>query len=285
MKPYMLVVYLLLMGLTLFYYYPILVIVLEGFDTDISPLLAPGIRLIGGVPYYSGGITPSLVYYLDMFGAQQFHRLILNSLVIGGGSTLIAVLIGLLSSYGLTFQNRSSAGRYDFAMLMMRSVPPFLLVIPLLITLSSWGLWDTHLGMVLAYLTLNAPIAYLIIRSLMSDMPRELVESAMVMGCGPLTVVRRVILPVLLPGVLVTVVFMLVLTWNEFLLASLLTGPDARTVSVGVWAGVGEQIGTFRTVEFEAQAAAGTVALIPAALLILLIRRRVVRLFTFSPSQ
>ncbi|MEM4381796.1 MAG: carbohydrate ABC transporter permease [Candidatus Caldarchaeum sp.] len=284
MKPFKVIVYLLVVILILFYYYPILVIVLEGFDTDISPLFAPGLRLIGGVPYYSGGITPSLVYYIDMFSTLGFQRLILNSLIIGLGSTIIAVLVGLLAGYGLTFQAGPSARRYDFMMLMMRSVPPFLLVIPLLITLSSWRLWDTHLGMVIAYLTLNAPIAYLIIRSLMSEMPRELVEAAMLMGCSTLTVIRRVVVPILLPGIVVTVVFMLVVTWNEFLLASLLTGPDARTVSVGVWAGVGEQIGTFRTVEFEAQAAAGTVALVPAALLIFLIRRRIVRMFTFTSA-
>ncbi|MEM4302668.1 MAG: carbohydrate ABC transporter permease [Candidatus Caldarchaeum sp.] len=284
MKLLKIAVYMLLLAAALFYLYPVLVIVLEGFDTDISPLFAPGIRLIGGVPYYSGGITPSLVYYMDMFTVQGFHRLIINSLAIGLGSTVLAVFLGLLSAYGLTFHSRSSGKGYDLVMLMMRSVPPFLLIIPLLITLSSWGLWDTHLGMIIAYLTLNAPIAYLIIRSMMNDMPRDVVEAAMTMGCGVLTIISRVVLPILLPGIAVTMVFMLVLTWNEFLFASLLTGPTARTVSIGVWAGVGEQIGTFRTVEFEVQAAAGTVALIPAVIMLLLIRRRVVKLFTFSAS-
>lgn len=282
MKTFKIVVYLLLTVAALFYLYPILVIILEGFDTDISPLLAPGIRLIGGVPYYSGGITPSLVYYIDMFSVQSFHRLIINSVVIGISSTFVAILLGLLSAYGLTFHSKSSGIGYDFVMLMMRSVPPFLLIVPLLITLSSWGLWDTHLGMIIAYLTLNAPISYLIMRSLMNDMPRDLVEAAMTMGCRTSTIISRVIVPILLPGILVTAVFMVVLTWNEFLLASLLTGPTARTISIGVWAGVGEQIGTFRTVEFEAQAAAGTVALIPAAMLIFIIRRRLVRLFTYT---
>jgi multiple sugar transport system permease protein len=277
-----LLTYLTLTNLAFFYYYPIIVIVLEGFDADISPLLAPGIRLIGGVPYYSGGFTPSLVYYVDMFTTQSFQRLIINSLLIGVGSTALALLVGLFAAYGLTFYFKQMSGKYDYIMLVMRSVPPFLLIIPLLLTLSGLGMWDTYPGMILAYLILNAPIAYLIMRSLLAEMPRDLVDSAMVMGCRPLTAVVKVVVPVLIPSILVSVVFMFVLTWNEFLLASVLTGPSARTVSVGVWSGVGEQIGTFRTVEFEAQAAAGTVALIPASLLILLIRRRLVRLFTFS---
>ncbi len=284
MNPVKPLVYILILALTLFYLYPVIVIVLEGFDTDISPLLAPGIRLIGGVPYYSGGITPSLVYYVDMFAVQGFQRLIANSLVIGLSATFLAVFFGVFTAYGLTFHIKRSGGLYDFIMLVMRGVPPFLLLIPLLLTLSSWRLWDTHVGMILAYLTLNAPIAYLVLRSLMNELPRELVEAALTMGCNAWTAVSRVVIPLLMPGILVTVVFMLVLTWNEFLLASLLTGPVARTVSVGVWAGVGEQIGTFRTVEFEAQAAAGTVALIPVATIILFLRRRLVRLFTLSPT-
>jgi multiple sugar transport system permease protein len=277
-------IYLLVAVLTLFYTYPLLVIVLEGFDIDISPLLAPGIRLIGGVPYYSGGITPSLVYYIDMFSVQGFQKLITNSLAIGLGSTLIAVFSGVFSAYGIKFHSGKSGRHYDFMMLVMRSVPPFLLAIPLLLTLSSWGFWDTHAGMVFAYLTLNAPIAYLVVRSLMNEMSQDLVEAALTMGCSAWTAIFRVVLPLLMPGIMVTVVFMLVVTWNEFLLASLLTGPVARTVSVGVWAGVGEQIGTFRTVEFEVQAAAGTVALIPVTAIILLLRRRLVKLFALSTT-
>ncbi|MEM4304092.1 MAG: hypothetical protein QXQ70_09405, partial [Candidatus Caldarchaeum sp.] len=98
-----LLTYLTLTILAFFYYYPIIVIVLEGFDADISPLLAPGIRLIGGVPYYSGGFTPSLVYYVDMFTTQSFQRLIINSLLIGVGSTALALLVWLFAAYGLTF--------------------------------------------------------------------------------------------------------------------------------------------------------------------------------------
>jgi len=284
MNPVKLFVYLLVVTLTLFYTYPLIVIVLEGFDVDISPLLAPGVRLIGGVPYYSGGITPSLIYYIDMFTVQGFQKLITNSLSIGLGSTLIAVFAGVFSAYGITFYSGRSGRLFDFIMLVMRSVPPFLLVIPLLLTLSGLGFWDTHAGMVFAYLTLNSPIAYLVVRSLMNEMPRDLVEAALTMGCGVWTAISRVVLPVLMPGIMVTVVFMLVLTWNEFLLASLLTGPVSKTVSVGVWTGVGEQIGTFRTVEFEVQAAAGTVALIPVTAIILLLRRRLVKLFALSAA-
>ncbi len=284
MNSVKLFVYFLVVALTLFYTYPLMVIVLEGFDIDISPLLAPGIRLIGGVPYYSGGITPSLIYYIDMFTVQGFQKLITNSLTIGLGSTLIAVFAGVFSAYGITFHSGRSGRLFDFIMLVMRCVPPFLLAIPLLMTLSSWGFWDTHAGMVFAYLTLNSPIAYLVVRSLMNEMPRDLVEAALTMGCSAWTAISRVVLPVLMPGIMVTVVFMFVLTWNEFLLASLLTGPVAKTVSVGVWTGVGEQIGTFRTVEFEVQGAAGTVAFIPVTAIILLLRRRLVKLFALSKA-
>ncbi|MDJ0274926.1 MAG: ABC transporter permease subunit [Aigarchaeota archaeon] len=280
MRVTRLLVYVAAAALALFYVYPIANMVFEGFDIDLSSIYAPGFRLIGGVPYYSGGITPSLTYYMDMFRVQGFQRLITNSLVIGTVSALIATVLALLSSYQLTFGSRFLGRNMDYLMLVMRSAPPFVYLLPFLIIAVNVGLWDTQAGLTLAYTSLNIPLAYLLVRSLLRDFPKELVEVAELMGAPATAVLRRVILPLALPGLAVIWTFLFVVTWNEFLLASILTGPDARTVSVGVWAGVGEQIGTFRTVEFEAQAAAGTIAMIVPLLITLYLRRRLARLFS-----
>jgi len=275
-------IYLVAFILALFYLYPLINMVFEGFDVDLSTFYAPGFRLIGGVPYYSGGITPSLTYYLDMFRVQSFQRLIFNSLIVGTTSTFTATALAIFSAYILTFVNDKMCRIIDYVMLAMRSSPPFLYIVPFLIALAFSGLWDTHFGLSLAYLAVNLPLAYLLVRSLLRDFPRELVEAAEVMGASLLTTLSRVVLPMILQGIAVIWVFMIVVTWNEFLLASILTGPDARTVSVGVWAGVGEQVGTFRTVEFEAQAAAGTVAMILPLVITLVLRRRLARLFSLQ---
>lgn len=285
MKAGSVLLYLLSVGMALFYLYPVVNMVFESFDIDLSSIYAPGFRLIGGVPYYSGGITPSLTYWIDMFGTQGFLRLIANSVAIGTLSTLSAVILALFTSYPLSFVHRRHATRIDLLMLAMRATPPFVYIIPFLVLLTSLGLWDTHAGMILVYLSLNTPLAYLLVRSLMRDFPRELLEAAEVMGAPVTAVLRRVFLPLSAQGIAVIWVFALVITWNEFLLASLLTGPESRTVSVGVWAGVGEQIGTFRTVEFEAQAAAGTVAMIVPLAITLLLRRRMAKLFSYQATQ
>jgi ABC-type glycerol-3-phosphate transport system permease component len=170
-------------------------------------------------------------------------------------------------------------------MLAMKATPVFVYVAPFLVLLPQLGLWDTQLGMVLVYMSFNTPLTYLLVRSLLRDFPRELVEVAEIMGAPTTMIIRRVLLPFSIHALAVIWVFAFVLSWNEFLLASFLTGPDSRTVSVGVWSGVGEQIGTFRTIEFEVQAASGTMAMIVPLAIILFLRRRLARLFSYQLSE
>jgi multiple sugar transport system permease protein len=277
--------YLLAFGLALFYLYPVINMVFEGFDVDLSSFYAPGFRLIGGVPYYSGGITPSLTYWIDMLRTQGFLKLIFNSVVIGTLSTTAAVFLALFTAYPMTFVYRVRYSRIDLLMLAMRATPVFVYIVPFLILLPQLGLWDTQLGMVLVYMSFNTPLTYLLVRSLLRDFPRELVEAAEIMGAPTTMIIRRVLLPFSIHALVVIWVFAFVLSWNEFLLASFLTGPDSRTVSVGVWSGVGEQIGTFRTIEFEAQAASGTIAMIVPLAIILFLRRKLARLFSYQLSE
>lgn len=285
MKTRSILMYLLAFGLTLFYLYPVINMVFEGFDIDLSSIYAPGFRLIGGVPYYSGGVTPSLIYWIDMLRTQGLLKLIFNSVVIGALSTTAALFLALFTAYSMTFVRRVRYSCIDLLMLAMRATPVFIYIVPFLVFLTQVGLWDTQLSMVLVYMSLNIPLTYLLVKSLLRDFPRELVEAAEIMGAPTTMIISRVLLPFSIHALVIIWVFTFVLTWNEFLLASFLTGPDSRTVSVGVWSGVGEQIGTFRTIEFEAQAAGGTMAMIVPLAIILFLRRRLARLFSYQLSE
>jgi multiple sugar transport system permease protein len=104
-------------------------------------------------------------------------------------------------------------------------------------------------------------------------------------GASEFTILRKVALPLVVPGLIATAVFAFVLTWNEFLYASILTGPVTKTVTKGIWFGMSEAAETFKVVEWDDINTAGTLAFIPAITMIILIRKYLVRGFTMGSSN
>ena len=131
-----------------------------------------------------------------------------------------------------------------FALLSMRMFPHILLAIPFFVLAESLGLINTYPAMILALVAINQPFTIWLMRSFFLDVPHELYEAAEIDGCNAWQVFSRVALPVVRPGLWVTALFSLLLAYNEFLFALVLTGPDTKTLPVAIaeYGGGGHQL-------------------------------------------
>jgi multiple sugar transport system permease protein len=256
----------------------------EGFAIDLSPIWSgKGARFVGGIPFYSGGIYPTAVHYLDALSLGHFPRLVLNSTLIALLGVALSLVIGVPAAYALARLRMRGKGVVAFLLLGLRTISPFALVLPLFLLFVRNGLWDTYVGVAAAYLVVLLSVVVWMIRGFFADIPRETYEAADLFGATERQIFWRVALPMILPGIAVTAVFGLVLVWNEFLIADVLTGPVTRTVSVGVWAGLGET--AFRILEWDDLNAGGTLAFIPVIALFLLIKKYLAKGFSLATAH
>jgi multiple sugar transport system permease protein len=156
--------------------------------------------------------------------------------------------------------------------LLVRMVPAVVLVIPIYTLWRGLGLLDTHLGLILAYLSFNLPFVIWMMRGFFVDIPVEIEEAALIDGCSRLSALVRVILPLAAPGIAATSIFALLLAWNEFLFAVLLTADKAKTLTPAILNYV-----TDRAILWGNLYAAASIVLLPVLVFSLLVQRHLAR--------
>jgi multiple sugar transport system permease protein len=218
---------------------------------------------------------PTLAHYRDAFAARSFGQYLLTSLIVSALSTICAMLLGTLAAYALA-QFRLP-GRLDkhFALwiLSTRMFPPIVTVVPLFLLMRDVRLLDTRLSLVIVYTAFNLPFVVWMMRGFFKEVPRELEEAARVDGDSRMGALRRVLLPLVAPGLAATATFCLIISWNEFLFALVLTQTDAAmTLPVGIAGRV-----TQYEIKWGVMSAAATVAMMPILVFALAVQRYLVR--------
>jgi multiple sugar transport system permease protein len=162
---------------------------------------------------------------------NPFPRILLNTTVVAAGTAVLSLGLGATAAYALTrFFPRRRTGLLVGVMLT-RLVPPIVLVIPIYVLWREFGLLDTHLGLILAYLTINLPFVIWMMRGFLLDIPVELEEAALIDGASRFGALWRIVLPLAAPGIAATAIFTILLAWNDFLFALILTSGEARTAT------------------------------------------------------
>ena len=211
-------------------------------------------------------------------GSKYFYQL-LNSIIIGGGSTVLAVGLGTLSAYA--FSRFDIAGKDDllFFILSTRMLPPVVVVIPIYLMYSALGLRDTHFGLILLYTTFNISFAVWLMKGFIDEIPKEYEDAALVDGYSRFQTFLKVILPQSVTGIAATAVFCLITAWNEFAFALVLTEVGGRAVT----APPSITSATGVTGMDWGKIAAGTfVFLLPVAVFTFLMRNHLLRGVTFG---
>ena len=279
-------VYLGLFLAAFFSFWPIFSMALEGADIDLGPLLSgKGISFVSGVPYYSGGFFPSWANFRDALVWGNFPRLVLNSTTIALLSIAIALAAGIPAGYALARSKLRGMGAMGFLLLALRTVSPFAIVLPLYLTYVQVGFFDSYQGMGLAYLVIDVPIVVWMLSGFFRDVPETIYEAAESSGASERQIFWKIAIPSVSVGIAATAIFAFVLIWNEFLMASLLTGAVTKTVSVGIWSGVGEGFGGLRSANWDAINSAGALAFVPAFALILVVRQYLAKGFSLATAS
>ncbi len=215
--------------------------------------------------------------YVNLFTRRHLGIYLFNSLVIVGSAVLLSLLMGSLAGYSLARFSRLQQ-RLNFWVLAPRMIPPVALVVPLFLMLQEVGLINKKLGLILVYTAFNLPFVAWMMRSFFQEIPVDLEEAAMVDGASRLRSFRDIVLPLAAPGLAATAIFSLIITYNEFFFALILTStPAAATLPVGTAA----LIGKTQTLYGE-MAAAGVVAAVPLVIFALLVQRHLVRGLTMG---
>jgi multiple sugar transport system permease protein len=218
---------------------------------------------------------PTLAHYRDAFIERSFGQYLTTSAIVAVASTLCAIILGTLAAYGLArFRLPHKLNvRLALWILSTRMFPPIVTAVPLFLLMSDLRLLDTIWSLIIVYTAFNLPFVVWMMRGFFQEIPREMEEAARVDGDSRLGALRRVILPLVAPGLAATAVFCLIISWNEFLFALTLTQTDAAmTLPVGIAGRV-----TQYEIEWGVMSAAGVVAMIPILVFALAVQRYLVR--------
>jgi len=222
----------------------------------------------------------SLINYLNAMrfppdgrGGLQGVR---DSLIISTGSMLASVLIGGPAAYSFA-RFRTGGENLSFWVLSTRMFPPVASALPLFLVFRTLHLLDTHLALIIANTIFSLPFVIWLLKGFFEDLPAELEEAAMIDGATIFGAFRRVALPLVAPGLVVTALFSFIFTWNEFMFALLLTRSNVRTLTIIVPSLVGGH-----EILWGEIAAVGVVAIIPNTVLALLLQRFLVRGLTLG---
>ena len=226
---------------------------------------------------YTEGITlwPSRVTldnYVAVFSASNFPRYFANSLIVSGCTALAATVIA--ASAGYVLSRLAFRGKAGVAMLLLltQTFPLVMVIPPLYRIMASLGLTDNLMGLIIVYTAFNVPFASFLMQSFFDAVPRELEEAAMIDGCTRAQAVRRVVLPLTLPGMGATVGFVFTAAWSELLFALMLINDErSKTFAVGLLTFIGKF-----AVDWGQMMAASVMGLIPVCLFFALLQRYLV---------
>ena len=248
------------------------VLVLLPFLWTVSTSLKPLTEVNRYPPEW---ISPSMSLkpYGDMFFYLPFSRYTLNSLIVASSATILTLCVGSLAAFAFARFRFPGRKQILLVLLLSQMLPGASVIIPLFQLLKSAGLYDTHIGLILVHSAVLLPFVIWLLHGFFSGIPREVEDAALIDGCSRLQALRRVILPLALPGLGATALFAFLGSWNEFFFALILTTSDTtRTIPVGIGLFVGE----FEDV-WNQMSAAAVLFSIPPLVLFVAMRRTFIR--------
>ena len=260
------------------YFFPVLWIILTAFKTRTDALAVPP-KLF---------FTPTLENFVSVFyrasittGTSQATDMGLyffNSIFIAFTSVGLALIVGTLAAYAFSRYPLRGNDTYLFIILTTRMMPPIVVIIPIFLMFRLSGLAGSYWGIILLYTAFNIPFSVWLVKSFFDELNPEIEDAARMDGANERRIFFGFCIPQILAGLSATFVFGLILTWNEFLFALLLTGVETRTVPVAMARTLGGEVG----VDYGLLAAIVTLFLIPIFFVTFLLQNQLLRGVTFG---
>ena len=256
--------YLILIGVCLFNLLPFVFMLFTSLKTDQEAYAIPP-------TFWPKRAT--LDAYTQIIVWSDFPRYFLNSTIVSLGTALLSTVLGALAGYGFSRFDFRGRGSYMGLILATQMLPGVLLVGPYFKLLSAVGLYDTYLGLILAFTTITLPFSVWMMKGFVDTVPEELDHAALVDGCTPLGAFVRVVLPVIGPGMVATIVFAFLLAWGDLLWALVLTSSDDMAM---VTLGLSRLVTQFRVI-WPQLMAGSVIASVPCMVLYLTLQNYLVK--------
>ena len=262
--------YVVLLLLAVIVIFPVVWVISTSFKTDVDIFAIPPM-LVSPHP------TGSRYAELWTYGLLAY---LANSVVVVISTAVITIVIGTLAAYSLArFRLPGKwTGRLSFWILSTRMFPPIVTVIPLFQLMRTLGLVNTRLGLVLAYTAFNIPFVVWMMRGFFVELPKDLEEVAMVDGCSRMRAFFNISLPLVVPGIAATAIFTIILSWQEFLFALILTQTSASSTLPIL---VSSQLTQYKIL-WGQMGAAGTITMVPVLIFAFSVQRYLVRGMSFG---
>jgi multiple sugar transport system permease protein len=211
---------------------------------------------------------PTLANFARVFEASPFGRYLINSLIVTGSATLLAIAVGVPAGYGIA---KAKAYRLAVLVLIARITPNLSYLIPLFIVFQMLGLTGTLWPMVITHLVITVPIVVWVMIGFFETLHPDLEEAALIDGATLWQAFRYIALPLSRPGVVVAAILAFIFSWNNFIFGVVLAGRETRTLPVAVY-----NVLTFEQISWGPLAAAALLVTLPVLILTVVIQREIV---------
>jgi multiple sugar transport system permease protein len=236
-------------------------------------------------PEYMQSLPPPETWYdalvrtrnMVIAGPSPIGGRYINSLIVGFGSTFLAVFLGTLAAYGFSRFKVPIKDDLLFFILSTRMMPPIAVAIPIYLMYRVLGLSDTHLGLIILYTAVNISLAVWLLKGFIDEIPPEYEEAAMIDGYTRFQAFRMAVLPQAVTGTAATAIFCLIFSWNEYAFALLLTSGTAQTAPPFIPTIIGEG-----GLDWPAVGAGTTLFLLPIVVFTIILRKHLLRGITFG---
>lgn len=211
---------------------------------------------------------PNLENYRTLFAKTPFLDYTINSFIVAGGSTLLGVILGVPASFGISWSRITWPATLT---LITRMAPGALFLLPWYIMFRHMNMIGSYWSLIITHAAITLPIIIWVTLSFFDGIPRSVLESAQIDGCSNLTILRRIAIPLALPGIVVAIILGFVFSWNYFLFAIVLCDSDTKTLIAAAFNFIGEG-----STNWGALMASAVVIAIPPLLLALSVQKRLV---------
>jgi ABC-type glycerol-3-phosphate transport system permease component len=252
-----------------------LVVVLFPLYWMVNTSLKPNEEIFQSPPSFVSAQW-SLQAYGEVFRTRPIARYLLNSIIVSAGATILSVSLAALAAYGFTRFFVRGANAFLIFLLFTKMLPETLLVVPYFQLMSTLGLIDTYLALILAYSSFALPFSVWMLIGFFRTIPREIDEAAIIDGASRLETFWRVVLPLSRPGLAAVALFTFIIAWNSYVWALVLTTkPDMFVISVGV----ANLVGEYR-VQWNELMAASVIGALPVVILYMFLNKHLVSAIT-----
>lgn len=243
---------------------PIYWMVITSFKTN------PEIINAQHITYYPHTVT--MENYESLFSMLDYGVYLKNSVIITLATAVVVVILSIFGGYGLARFAFKGKGSVLIFFLLTQMIPSILVIIPLYVAFAKMGLINTHFALFIFYTVTNLPFCVITMRSFFERIPYVLEEAAYVDGCSKMETLRKIVLPVMFPGIVAVFVFAFIGAWNELIAGTIfINTPDMWTIPVGLKSLVGKY-----SVQWGALMAGGVLALLPSGIMFVFVQKYVV---------